>query len=116
MHNLSTALAGIAILIALGALVYAISARRYAHSCYEYVVQNNAHDVTIKKLTGIETELTEHADSIAALLQSLHKLRSRIHARSLNKAKTTDVPDPKDDPAGWKRYMNAQIAPTARKE
>lgn len=118
MHNFSTYLASASLLLTCLAVIYAVSARRYAHSCYEFVSTSNERSVALKQLTLIETQLTEHADSIEALLKSQHKLRSRIHARTINEKKTDadGCPDPNIDPDGWKRYMNAQIAPTSRKE
>lgn len=119
MHSFYTYVAGASLLIALFSLVYARSARHYSHHCYQYVAETNETSATLKQLTQIETELTEHADSIAALHTSLHKLRSRIHMRKVNddkKAADDGPPDPNVDPDGWKRYMNARIAQPARKE
>ena len=87
-----------------------MSAHRYSGKCFYFVQKTNERSLTLKKLTGIETELTEHADSIESILKSMHKLRSRIHARTLNEKKTDGAPDPKTDPLDWKRYMNAQFA------
>lgn len=116
----STYIAAASLIVAMFAVVYAFSARSYARSCYDYVANANKSSVTLRQLTEIQTELTEHADSIKSLLGSLHKLRSRIHARTVNEKKRAaadDVgPDPKEDPEGWKRWMNARIAPQARKE
>ena len=119
MHSFYTYIAGASLLIALFSLVYARSARHYAQHCYQYVAETNESSATLKQLTYIETELTEHADSIAALHTSLHKLRSRIHMRKVNydkKAADNAPPDPNVDPDAWKRYMNALIAQPARKE
>lgn len=118
MHSFPTYLAAAALLIACFAAVYAASARRYAHKCYYFVSKSNERSVTIKKLTSIETELTEHADSIENLLKSLHKLRSRIHARTVNEKKTNSdgCPDPELDPQGWKRWQNARLARPQRQE
>lgn len=111
MYNFPTYIAGASLLIALGALVYAVSAHHYAGKCYYFVSKSNERSLTLKKLTDIETELTEHADSIESLLKSLHKLRSRIHARTVNEKKATDgAPDPNTDPQDWKRYMNAKLS------
>lgn len=117
MHNFSTYIAAASLLVALLAVVYAFSARHYAHYCYEYVEGSNKRSRTLKQLTLIETELTEQADSIKAIQSSLHKLRSRIHARNVNdkKAAATGVDDIHDDYA-WKRRMNAQDAQPRSKE
>lgn len=116
--NFPTYIAGAALLVALGALIHALMARRYAGRCYEFVLQSNKRSLTLKQLAKIETDLTLHADSIESILKSMHKLRSRIHARTVNEkkaAKGDGAPDPTTDPADWKRYMNAQFA-TQRQE
>ena len=115
MYNFPTYIAGAALLVALGALIYAAQARRYAAECYEYVRESNKRSQTLKQLAKIETDLTLHADSIESILKSMHKLRSRIHARTVNEKKSDGAPDPTTDPQDWKRYMNAQFA-TQRKE
>ena len=115
MHTFPTYLAAAALLVALGSLIYGLQARQYAARCYEFVSKSNESSLTLKQLTEIEIELTEHDDSIKAILKSMHKLRSRIHARTLNDRTSDGVPDPKTDPHDWKRYMNAQFA-TQRKE
>lgn len=115
MHSFPTYLSSAALLVALLALIFSVAARRYAAECYQFVRESNKRSMTLKQLTEIQVELTEHADSIASILKSMHKLRSRIHARTLNEKKPDGAPDPKTDPADWKRYMNAQFA-TQRKE
>ena len=110
MHNFHTYIAGASLLIALGALVYAVSAHRYAGRCYKYVSQSNKRSLILKQLAKIETDVTLQADSIENLLKSMHKLRSRMHARTVNEKKADGTPDPDTDPQGWKRYINAQLA------
>ena len=109
MHSFPTYLAAASLLVALCSLIYAVAARRYAARCYQFVSKSNESSLTLKQLTEIELELTEHDDSIKAILKSMHKLRSRIHARTLNEKKTDGAPDPTTDPLDWKRYMNAQL-------
>ena len=116
MYNFPTYIAGASLLVALGALIYGLQARRYAAGCYEYVRESNKRSQTLKQLAKIETDLTLHADSIESILKSMHKLRSRIHARTVNEKKTDGAaPDPATDPQDWKRYMNAQLT-AQRKE
>ena len=110
MYNFPMYIAAAALLVALGAVIYAGQARRYADECYYFVRESNKRSLTLKKLTDIEVELTEHDDSIKAILKSMQKLRSRIHARTLHEKKTDGAPDPTTDPLDWKRYMNAQLA------
>ena len=97
-------------LIALISVVYLVVARQYVAKCCQFVTESNKRSLTIKKLTDIEVELTEHADSIAAIHKSMHKLRSRIHGRTVTDKKSDGAPDPTTDPLDWKRYMNAQLA------
>ena len=110
MHMFPTYIASAALLVALGALIHALIARRYAGRCYEFVSISNKRSLTLKRLTDIEVELTEHDDSMKAILKSMHKLRSRIHSRTLTEKKSDGAPDPTTDPQDWKRYMNAQLA------
>ena len=109
-------------LAAFATLVAAIS-WLYAYKCWSFC--RDTEEVIIKllkergpglgKLSKIETELTEHADSIEALHESLRKLRSRVGMRENRAAKgTTDgqIPDSKTDPAGYKRAMRLKLRGT----
>ena len=103
---LSTILGATALAISAIAVYFAAVARNYAHECYEYVEQNNKRSIALKRLVGIETELTEQHDSITALSASLKKLRGRAHARSVNEKKAGDHSESDED---WKRRTNASL-------
>lgn len=97
----------VALLAALGATFIAIGAARH-------VDERNARSISLKKLTEIQVELTEHADSIASLHASLKKLRSRVgmrekRARELNNGPEDTVPDSRTDPDGYKKAMRIKL-------
>lgn len=82
----------------------------YAFWAANFVVRNNKASITLAQLTKIQTELTEHADSIKSLHESLAKLRSRVGMRQLREKQNTDaIPDSKTDPQGWKNHMRLQL-------
>jgi len=98
--------------IACGALLLALWAWLAAYWAVRYVQSENEASLSLKKLTEIETELTEHADSIHSLHTSLHKLRSRIGMREHAEKKRQnggDVPDSRTDPAGYKQAMRLKL-------
>lgn len=113
MNSLLTAFAGFVALCAFASVVTAYRAYKYSRDCAEWMTKNNTRSASLKQMTDIQVELTEHADSIQALHTSLHKLRSRIGMRKLanERASASDdgVPDPNTDPDGYKRAMRAKM-------
>lgn len=113
MNSLLTALIGVSAMVSLAAIVFSVRAAQIAWRAHEYVNEKNARSLSIKKLTDIETELTEHADSIESLHKSLHKLRSRIGMRKLaeerKNAEDDGMPDPTTHPEEWKTAMRAKL-------
>lgn len=115
--ELSTTLSTIAmILTALLSIVAAL----YARAAWLFCKDTEAYIKSwrkepgpgIKKLTSIETELTEHADSLAALHKSLKKLRARVgmrENRARGRTSEGEIPDSATDPAGYKRAMRLKL-------
>jgi len=71
----------------------------------------------LAKLSAIQAELTEHADSIAALHESLRKLRNKINMR-INRedkkpSKEVEV-DSIKDPALWKAITRDKLRKEGR--
>lgn len=106
----STYLAAFAVLVALASMLIAAQAVRYSRQCTQWMAEYNTKAAVLKRMTELESELTLHADLIDGVRKSMHKLRSRIHMRNLNSNAHDGPPDPEKDPAGWKQYMNAQLA------
>lgn len=115
--ELSTDLLKIALAIP---TVVALLSWWYAYKCWDFCrdteefIKKWAKEPPpgLAKLTSIETELTEHADSLEALHASLKKLRARVGMRENRAAKTaqdSDIPDPTTDPAGYKRVMRLKL-------
>lgn len=105
---LPTVLSTVALVLALVAAAFALYAMIYSRRCFEFVQQSNARSVTLKRLTEIETELTEQTDSIVAIQQSMRKLRGRLQARRLNSEKPEPTTSP-EDPEEWKRRANLKL-------
>lgn len=82
--------AGAALVAAVLAFVFSYRAMKAAAAGHDtavasmhYVQKHNAADVSLVKLTELETGLTELTDSYHALLDSHKKLRSRIGMREV---------------------------------
>ena len=104
MNKLSTYISLFAVIFAVGAVWYSIVVAKW-------VARNNKASVTLRQLTNIETELTDHADAIKSLHSSLSKLRSRIGMRMLRaKQDGSGEPDSKTDPQAWKEWKRQQLA------
>jgi len=99
-------------IISLFALLFAVLGVWYGIAAAKFVQDNNKASISLRELTKIQVELTEHADSITALHASLSKLRSRIGMRKLREKETSegDIPDSKTDPQAWKEYMRKKLA------
>lgn len=85
---------------------------QYARSCAEFVSNQNAESLSLRRLAEIESSLTELTDAHHALYESNKKLRARITMRQNRAAKNgagDDLPDPKTDPDGWKRAMRVRL-------
>ena len=83
-------LAGLSVLLSLTCVIVtailAIGAEKhaaYARSCADWVADNNKRT----KILRLEAELTTVVDDIAALRETLHKMRSRIGMRELREKK-----------------------------
>lgn len=86
------------------------SVQNYAHSCMEYVRNQNESSVSLAKMAAVEASLSELTDAYDALLASHKKLRSRIGMRANREFKKDhEVPDPATDPAGYKREMRLKL-------
>jgi len=81
----------------------------YCRSACDFVVNQNKNAVSLRRLTELETTLTELLDSYDALLTSHKKLRSRIGMRQLRdkpKANGVDSDAPPADEAGRAAYKS----------
>ena len=111
--TLSTIALIVTALLCVVAVFYARAAWYFCKDTEEYIKSwRKEPGPGIKKLTSIETELTEHADSLAALHTSLKKLRARVGMReNRGRGRTSDaeIPDPTVDPAGYKRAMRLKL-------
>jgi len=97
--------ASVALLLAIWAVVVAYRAQKY---CY----RNTAAKLSRKALTDLQVAVTENADSVTALYESLRKLRARITMRQHRvngKSAADGIPDSRDDPDGYKRAMRLQL-------
>lgn len=104
MNNLST-------YISLAAFIFGTIACWYSIIVVRWVGRNNKASVTLRELTQLQTELTEHADSIKALHTSLAKLRSRMGMRKLReKENSGGEPDSRTEPQAWKEWKRQQLA------
>lgn len=84
--------------------------RKVAHAL-AYMAEQNKRALSLKKMAEVETSLTELTDAYDALLASHKKLRSRIGMRANRDAKKeSELPDPREDPAGYKREMRLRLA------
>ena len=76
----------------------------------EFVRKKNARSLSLAKLADLEATLTELLDGYNALLESHKKLRSRIGMRENRRRRANgEIPDPTQDPDGWKRAMRLQL-------
>lgn len=110
--ELSTILAAFAVLIAAISWLYAFKCWAFCRDTEEFVKLQNKRSLTLGKIAEIETQLTELTDAYGALLDSHKKLRSRIGMRANRAAKDAEsggIPDPKVDPAGYKRVMRLKL-------
>ena len=104
MNTLLLVVSGFAIVFSIVGVLYGIAAVRFAQ-------KHNKSSVTLHELTKLQTELTEHSDSIIALHASLAKLRARIGMRKVREDanKGDGLPDSITDPEGWKAAMRLRI-------
>lgn len=108
---LSTTASIIALVFGTIAVWYALTAVKFADEVRQWVTENNEKSVALAKLTEIQTELTDHADSIAALHKSLKTLRSRIGMRKVREdGKDSEEPDSIKYPQEWKAWKRQQLA------
>lgn len=115
----STYFAAVAAFFSLVSVIYstfayrnAMRCRMYCDSVLEWVQNENEASKVLKQLTEHEATLTDHQDLIASLNSTMKTLRSRIGMRELRARKTnsgSEIPDSKEDPEGWKRYMRAKL-------
>lgn len=89
-----------------------LSERAYASAveALKTVQTENADSIGLRRLTELETSLTELTDSYEAVRTSLRKLRARITMRENRERPGNDgLPDPRDDPDGYKRAMRLKL-------
>lgn len=110
--DLSTILASFAVLVSGLAWLYAYKCWDFCKDTEEFVKLQNKRSLSLSKLAEIETAITELSDSYDALLTSHKKLRSRIGMRAnraANGRSDAQIPDPREDPAGYKRHMRMKL-------
>lgn len=74
--------------------------------------ERNSRSVSLAKMAHVEASLSELTDAYDALLSSHKKLRSRIGMRAVRAGKeaaANALPDPQQDPAGYKKAMRLKL-------
>lgn len=108
---LSTTASLIALVFGTIAVWYALTAVKFADESRQWMVNNSTKSLTIKQLTEIQTELTDQADSIAALHKTMKTLRSRIGMRKLREDENSSgEPNSATHPQEWKAWKRQQLA------
>lgn len=110
--ELSTILAALAVLFAAVSWWYAYRCWDFCRDTEEFIKLQNKRSLSLSKLTEIETQITELTDSYDALMTSHKKLRARIGMRANragNGRSESDIPDAREDPAGYKRAMRLKL-------
>lgn len=83
------------------------------NAALHHLADSNKRSIGLKKMAEVEASLTELTDAYDALLTSHKKLRSRIGMRAnrdaREQAKQDSIPDPREDPAGYKREMRLKL-------
>lgn len=108
-------LACLTCVISVVALWLAAQSAAHATAMATYVEEANEKSVTLKTMAELSAEVTDLRDAYESLLQSHKKLRSKIGMREVrarrknNADRDQDVPDPRDDPDGYKRAMRAKL-------
>ena len=113
MQELST----IVVLLFSVIVVALLSLRQYnlevrVRNALRRLEHNNSRSVSLAKMAYVEASLSELTDAYDALLSSHKKLRSRIGMRAVREgaeAARQAIPDPKDDPAGYKKAMRLKL-------
>jgi len=119
---LSTDLSTIALLLMLGLTVgatisawiaarVAYRAEKYAEGMGEWMSLNNEKSLTMKGISEINLQLADHDDLLHSTIASLKRLHSRSGMRELREKRKVnpEVPDPREDPEGWKRAMRLKL-------
>lgn len=105
--------AAIALICAGIGVFFAISARTYAHKCFEYVDRVSKQPPQQAEVAELEMELTLQKDALAQISKGLRTIRNRMNVRETNEKrslnKATGEPDPDVDPEGWKKYHNERL-------
>lgn len=94
------------------ALFISMLSMRGSMRAYREASIRNVKLVSMKRLTAIETELTEIVDSMSAMHDSLKKLRSRIGMRNLRARRSggdDDLPDSVTEPQAYKAEMRRRL-------
>lgn len=110
--TLSTIALIVTALLSVVAVMYARHAWFFCRDTEEFIKLQNKRSVSLSKLAEIEASLSELLDAYDALLASHKKLRARIgmrHNRAAQRESESDIPDPKTDPAGYKRVMRLKL-------
>ncbi len=106
IHMLSTILGFTALLFSLISLLYAVH-------CKKTLEERNARSVSLREIAVLSEEVTNLGDAYASMLASHKKLRSRIGMREKRARDATqngsEIPDPRDDPDGYKRAMRLKL-------
>lgn len=98
--------------LSISALLVAILAVYVAFRAQNYCYRNSAAKLSSKALTDLQVAVTENADSLTALHESLRKLRAKITMRQHRvngKTPAGDIPDSRVDPDGYKRAMRLKL-------
>ena len=111
--ELSTILSGLALFFGIFATIMTVKCWNFCRDTEEFVKKWALQKgPSVSAITRIETDLTEHKDSIEALHVSLRKLRARIgmrEHRATGSPTEGQIPDSGTDPAGYKRAMRLKL-------
>lgn len=92
IHTLSTELStilvfscGLVVIFALFMYVWMVRLAQYCRSAIEFVQNQNAKSLSLRRLAELDAAVTELTDSYQAILASNKKLRARIGMRAVRK-------------------------------
>lgn len=88
--------------------IYSYNTRVRVRNAINRMENDNKRSLSLRKMAEVEASLSELTDAYDALLTSHKKLRSRIGMRH-HRERKNEVPDPQQDPAGYKRAMRLKL-------
>lgn len=95
-------MSALALICAVGAFVFALVAVRIT-------TEKNARSLSLKRMTKLEAEMTDIADALQAVRESMHKLRSRTNMRNLRANGKSDDSGEPSDPEQWRVWARRQF-------